>query len=356
MNNKVLTKDKINESLATSGHRTDLIQRMKSIAYAEKPFRSIAGRIKRTDSEQSQTSVKQTSNSILITANPEYCQTPREKSDSVVTKWKDAPLVSAWPEMGKNSIAEGLGILINARYNGYSLNSITRISQGCYPICGPAAIMFALAKKNIDSLVKIIIELYETGKIGSWSVPKKLREYDANFKVFFGDNNSHDEFDKNYCRVNWMFNASLAQKESNVSSIVPASTKIYNNLTMHTSSDEMRRHINFMLNPQKIQEQSDWSWKGTVKRSVQNILPYLDKWKECLKKSGTVFWLMHAGVLEGKCTWHFKISDLHWVVVLEVVTDEDSVSLLIHTWGEIKRLTLTLKQFRIVGCHSFTVV
>lgn len=280
-----------------------------------------------------------------------------DKLEKKVKEWESKKKSSAWEKIDRHSIAYGLSVILNA-YKNVEIYKIspyyTRIQQGSYPMCGPAAIMYGLLKKDLESFVNTILELNEVGKIKGWQVPSKLRAYDANPDKYF-EGGKYNEYEWSLSRVWWMFQASLSQKESNVLNISPDKTDFYNDLSMHTRSDEMKKFIKTIIVPSKIDEQTDWSWKGTHKKSNENVCSHIKKWKECIDKLGFVFWLMHSNMLDGKRFTHLKISDLHWVVVLNVELKGNDVEISLHTWGEIRKEKMSLSDFRKTGCHSFTI-
>jgi len=258
----------------------------------------------------------------------------------------------AWPGFSAQHVANGLKGIVSCydQSKGYTTLFSAKppftssgIIQGYdYPICGPVAVMFYLAKVNIRQFIDVITTLYDTGSLMGYKVPKHLRDSSANVS------------EKYRCRtapeVNWMFQASLAQMESvGKIELDPSCIK------MCTFVNEMERYIKFVFKAPTVRELSKW---GTVKRVMKN----LDEWIAHLNKGGVVFWLMNATLLsnimhgEYERTWLGRISDQHWVVVLDAEIIDGNVRLRFHSWGDLWQLTLTPKVFRIISRTSFLFV
>ncbi|MDO5442575.1 MAG: hypothetical protein Q4G10_02765 [Bacteroidia bacterium] len=144
-----------------------------------------------------------------------------EKITAKIDAWenkKNTPC--AWTGIKKEFVVEALRTYAD-RYFGRTKEyseyfQPTEIEQGPYPFCGPLAIMFYLAKLNFSTFIDTIIQLYEDGHLMGYRAPKKLRELG---KLNKNGQNNIDEYFESKCshetrNTNWMFLASLAQKEA----------------------------------------------------------------------------------------------------------------------------------------------
>lgn len=218
-------------------------------------------------------------------------------------------------------------------------NVYTGIDQGTkYPICGPVAAMFHVAHLNIATFVDYITTLYESGRLVNYNVPSSLRSSKKNSDI----RSLYPCFPEEVADVCWIFQASLAQKES-VSNITlsPSSVK------MHTRLEEMVDDIDFMFHAKNLVKQTLTKWA-----SVNSALNNLDEWTKCLKKSGAVIWFMHGDALKNvrdgsnNVYTHVDLDDLHWVVVLEAKKTSKNVTVALHSWGKLYRITVTHDEFQ----------
>lgn len=89
------------------------------------------------------------------------------------------------------------------------------------------------------------------------------------------------------------------------------------------------------------------NWSSVAKAKTK-----LKEWVSYLNKSGTVFWCMHGTALKNlrggrnDSYTHTGLSDLHWVVVLRVQSSSNSVTIDLHSWGNLYRITVSYEEFR----------
>ena len=272
---------------------------------------------------------------------------------SKINDWEKRRTACAWPGIEKREIIDGLKAIADCYFNksyGYTLcrdlkgGDSSDIYSGIYqgdgfPICGPVAVMFYLAKLNISTFVDTITTLYETGSLMGYSVPYSLRKIDK-------DNNKIEEKYKcipySVSNVCWMFQSSIAQKESILEIKLESSS-----IKMHTRHDEMEEDINYVFNTHNLRHQLLAAW-STVNKSMNN----LDEWMKCLNNSGSVLWMMHSTALKNSRDGknddynHVGLIDLHWVVVFKVQKTSTNVVLDLHSWGKLYRITVSHAEFQ----------
>lgn len=279
----------------------------------------------------------------------------RNYSLNRITAWERKGNTTAWPKIERHYIADGLRSITEAYYdtNKFSDEGEVHINQGQYPVCGPAALTFYLAKeKGIDRFVDMVTTLYETGKINNWVVPARLRKFDASPEKFWGVKGPFTNEELSTCRVNWMVMSSIAQKET-AFQFDPSK----NNRMMFTFVTEMQRDIEFLFGVKKTNIDRITSW-ATTDKAISN----LSIWDKYLEKGGVVVWLMHGNAL-GNILYgnndpynHAKISDLHWVIVLDAKKSGKNVTIKLFTWGTINTITISQEDFRKMSYESLEFV
>lgn len=296
---------------------------------------------------------------------------PQGVSLEKINNWAAKKTNTAWPKIKKEYIVTGLKAVLLDYYGKtirYSKTETTSIRQGHYPCCGPTALMFYLAKKDINNFIDRIIYLYETGKVQGWKkgkkqewlVTKKLREYDAVPEDFYKskDNPKPVITDADLlaiCRLSWMFNASMAEKENNLTCITPKN----NTHRMYYTVTEMIREIQFLFNvsEKSIIRSHTYNWQKN-----DDYLKNVDEWISTLKKNGTVFWLMHGDAISNEFDnqryiyTRLGLEDLHWVVVLKVEKLPGKVKVLFHSWGQIYEWEIDNAQLRKMTRDSLAFV
>jgi molybdopterin converting factor small subunit len=275
-------------------------------------------------------------------------------SDTInkIDKWDKKQTACAWPGILKREIVDGLKeiarryFIVTNKYttfrncNNSSTDYQSGIDQGSgFPICGPVAVMFYLAKLNISTFVDTVTALYETGSLMGYSVPYSLRKIEKDGNKI---EKKYECSDDNIANVCWMFEASLAQKESILDIELEASS-----VKMHTRHDEMEDDVNYVFNASSVKHQGLATW-STVDKAMSN----LDEWTNYLKDYGTVFWLMHSTELKNirdknhKSYNHVDVPDLHWVVVLDVRRNGSDVTICLHSWGNLYSITVSRSTFQ----------
>lgn len=273
--------------------------------------------------------------------------------DSIMNKIRDWANrnTSVWAGIEKKEIVEGLKLIVEKYYstNKYTVHQTdyqsggpvcTYIDQGTgFSICGPVAIMFALAKYNISTFVDVIIQLYETGSLMGYNVRSDLRNLEK-------DNNKIEEKyscdDPDIANVCWMFQSSLAQKES-IFGITLNSTAI----SLHTRFGEMKDNVNFVFNATNVKQQLLAAW-STTSKAINN----LNEWEQYMKNSGMVLWEMHSDALDNivkgtnKFYTHIDVHDLHWVVINDFKKTDKDVTIDLHSWGKLYRITVSHSEFQ----------
>lgn len=285
---------------------------------------------------------KLTYDGIFKVGGKEIAPTPYGQIREKIENWAHSHSgKSAWPGITVEQVRLGLNRLVFCQEytNGYTVFTPNRpfpcsgVIQGDdYPICGPVAVMFYLAKVNLNMLADVVMKLYDTGSLMGYNVPKRLRDASVNVAEKYPCGEAPE--------VNWMFQASLAQMETSLKiELVPRVIKMF------TAATEMKHMIKFVFNPLSLTELSAW---GTTARAKKN----LEAWISHMKDGGAIFWAMHAtpllnmsngthsGFAEG------QLSDLHWVVVCGIKTRNDTVILDVHSWGQLMHLELPMKIFR----------
>ena len=285
---------------------------------------------------------KLTYDGIFKVGGKEIAPTPYGQIREKIENWAHSHSgKSAWPGITVEQVRLGLNRLVFCQEytNGYTAFTPNRpfpcsgVIQGDdYPICGPVAVMFYLAKVNLNMLADVVMKLYDTGSLMGYNVPKRLRDASVNVAEKYSCGEAPE--------VNWMFQASLAQMETSLKiELVPRVIKMF------TAATEMKHMIKFVFNPLSLTELSAW---GTTTRAKKN----LEAWISHMKNGGAIFWAMHAtpllnmsngthsGFAEG------QLSDLHWVVVCGIKTRNDTVILDVHSWGQLMHLELPMKIFR----------
>lgn len=277
-----------------------------------------------------------------------------------IEAWSKKKSACAWPQISKNDIVNGLRVIALQFYksNNFTMvSACTCVQQGNYSICGTAAIMFSLVKRDIDGFIDIAANLYETGalRVGkfSYAATSKLRSYAVKKENYYDrDKNSIQAAAGPVC---WMFDSTLAQsgkKTGFAKDLNPDMTGLHEAIAMCTRVSTLETWVKSMYPNRKIDEQAYW---GTQK----NAEGHLNKWISSFNSGSLVFWLMHSTPLENflhhknNSYTHAKISDLHWVVVLNAVRKNDNVDLVLHSWGVIYSMTVSLSEFRKMGCHSY---
>lgn len=280
---------------------------------------------------------------------------------SKINDWERKKTGCAWPGIEKSEVVNGLRAITNyyfgntnkyTKYRDLNSQSTTNfysgIDQGLgFQTCGPTAVMFYLAKLNISTFVDVITTLYETGSLMGYNVPYNLRKIESDTNEIEKKYECYPEDVANVC---WMFEASLAQKESVLDMNIEFSgwEKFEKVLRMHTRPEEMVNDINYVFNATNVKHQYMATW-STVNKALDN----LNVWIEYLKKTGSVMWLMHANVLKklrgdtGDFSYnHVELNDLHWVVVSNVQKTATSVTIDLHSWGRLYRITVSHEEFR----------
>jgi hypothetical protein len=272
---------------------------------------------------------------------------------SKIEDWSNRRTSSAWTGISKKDIAEGLKQIVNYYFgtskkytvfrvcdgNSNRTDYFTGVDQGSgFSICGPVAAMFYLAKYNMNTFVDVTTTLYEYGTLLTYRVPERLRTLKDNSKV----KSLYKCYPSVVAGVCWMFQASLAQKEA-ISDVDFGSSCV----TTHTRPNEMFSDVKFLFGSKDVKKQGLTSWI-TVGYAKDN----LKEWINYLKKSGTVFWCMHATVLknlrngENESYSHAGITDLHWVVVLGIQKTTSGVTFDLHSWGKLYRITVSYDEFQ----------
>ena len=285
-----------------------------------------------------------------------------------IDNWDQKRTSCAWPGILKKEIVGGLKKIAD-----YYFNMTTQylkyqwlgkentfyysgIPQGKrFQTCGPVAVMFSLVKLNISTFVDVVTTLYETGSLMGYNVPSKLRNLESN------TNNVEEKYrcynpyidgdDPDLANVCWMFHASLAQKESILSIIMDAEWECFDKaeraIRMHTRHDEMEDDVNFVFNAINVKHQGLVTWS-----SVSKALSNLDEWNRYLNNSGVVLWMMHSTALnniidkENKGYNHVELLDLHWVAVTRVQKTASDVTIDLHSWGRLYRITVSHSEFQ----------
>ncbi|MBQ7081311.1 MAG: hypothetical protein IJM92_16960 [Fibrobacter sp.] len=269
-----------------------------------------------------------------------------------IDNWYKSKTNCAWSGIPKKNIADGLKEIVKLYFDKtkkYSLFRVcdgnshadyqTGIDQGSgFSICGPVAAMFYMAKLGMAGFIDVITTLYEYGTLMTYRVPERLRTLKDNDKI----KNRYKCSPTVVADVCWMFQASLAQKEAVASVDFDSSF-----LTVHTRPAEMSADVKFLFNIKSVLRQSLANWSSVAKAKTN-----LKEWVSYLNKSGTVFWCMHGTALKNlrggrnDSYTHTGVSDLHWVVVLRVQSSSNSVTVDLHSWGCLYRITVSYEEFR----------
>jgi hypothetical protein len=235
------------------------------------------------------------------------------------------------------------------RKDGSTIYSGIPQGQG-FQTCGPVAVMFSLVKLNIRTFVDVITTLYETGSFMGYNVPAKLRNLESNTKKI-EDKYVCEDYSAGIANVCWMFHASLAQKESLLSIVMDAACdsfdKVERAIRMHTRHDEMEDDVKFVFNAINVKHQGLASWSTN-----SNALSNLDEWIRYLKNHGVILWMIHGDALKNIRDYktlfytHVDVHDLHWVAVTRVQKTATDVTIDLHSWGKLYRITVSHGEFQ----------
>ena len=281
-----------------------------------------------------------------------------------ISDWNNKRTACAWPGINKSEVVNGLKKIADCYFNksqkytsffwlGKSGTTVfSGVDQGSgFQTCGPVAVMFSLVKLNISTFIDVITTLYETGSLMGYKVPGNLRNLESNTNKI---ENKYPCSDNDLANVCWMFQASLAQKESLLDIVIDAAWSSFDRaeraIRMHTRHDEMEDDVNYVFNAMNVKHQGLITWSTTSK-----ALNNLDEWIQYLNNSGVVLWMIHSDALknltDGKNRFytHVDVHDLHWVAVTNVQKTATNITIDLHSWGKLYRITVSHSTFQAMS-------
>lgn len=113
-----------------------------------------------------------------------------QTAEGLIKEFERSTRAGVWKNIAKPALIADLRNLIN--------NPAANILQSKAPFCGPASVLYALAKRNNAKLVKMCQDLYETGQFNTQNLAIKASTTLKNSKVGF-----------NMSLANWILQASI---------------------------------------------------------------------------------------------------------------------------------------------------
>lgn len=201
------------------------------------------------------------------------------------------------------------------------------ISQGGQPFCGPAAVLFELARKNPLRYIEICRNLYQLG--GFYGATRFIPASEKLQKSSYGD--------LRMPQLDWMVLSTLREMENVLFPVEPNAPDIIRNLAGMTKSWEMRGWVKEILGFTNV----DYHYAF-----IANDIEAINEAAQTIQQGGVAFALITAeGMLQDNPP--LVPFPSHWVGVLGNITVKpDVVGLNIYTWSKTMRLEMDPVSFK----------
>jgi hypothetical protein len=232
---------------------------------------------------------------------------------TAVTNFEKSTKPGVWASVEKKQLIAEMQLRLNDAF---------QINQGSQPFCGPAAVIFELARKQPLRYVQICRSLFETGsfqgKTKLIQASPILRRSQGRLRMTASD---------------WMVLATLRESENTIFNIEVNTPEFIRNLAGMTKPWEMQGWIKELFDYRQIK---------TMHTYLAGEFAALEQAKAAINSGGVVFALITAdGLLRDKKP--FFPLPTHWVTILGNISvkggdwlDDDSgrISLDLYSWGK----------------------
>jgi hypothetical protein len=234
---------------------------------------------------------------------------------------------SAWRYLDKQDILQGIRSRLADPY---------RVKQGTQPLCGPAAVVFELLRKQPDRYVDICRSLYETGRFQGYTRPiiatPNLRRSHGNLRME---------------SLDWMLLATLRDATNLMLPLRPKSPALLRNLAGMTTTWEMRGWVRELLG---------YGDTRTRHTPVKGEFAALQTADTTIATGGVAFALINAEGLLGSPSFlphsFHRLYPSHWVTILGNIAIESDllkprrVQFDIYSWGRKIHINTEAKNIK----------
>lgn len=255
----------------------------------------------------------------VTNATDPYLPDPKliQSTNAAIAAFEQSSSPSQWEFLDKATIVQDLRSRVSDPF---------QISQGGQPFCGPAAVLFELARKQPLRYVQICQSLWERGGLQGttrWiAAPDQLRQA--------------SQGDLQMSQIDWMVLATLREAETLLFPVEPNAPLIIRNIAGMTKSWEMRGWIREILGYRKTEYYHAY---------LMNDISALTQAANAVRSGGVAFMLITAeGMLQNNPPPIPFPS--HWVALLGNVTIQNQVSFDVYTWSKKLHVDLDLSSFK----------
>ena len=241
-----------------------------------------------------------------------------KQAEAAIADFEQSITPSAWDHLDKATLIKEMRDRI---HNPYQVN------QGGQPFCGPASVLFELARKQPQKYVDICRKLYLMGGFNSTS----------SFITASDELRHASQGNLRMGQADWMLLATFREMENILFPVEPNAPDIIRNLAGMTKSWEMKGWVQEILGYQQVDYHHAF---------LTNDFQALAKAADVLQKGGVAFMLISAdGMLSDNPP---KIAlPTHWVGLLgNIHIDQNTVNFDIYTWSKKMRLTMDPGSFK----------
>jgi hypothetical protein len=241
-----------------------------------------------------------------------------QDAEAVIAGFEQSIVPSAWPFLDKATV------LAEIRQR---LQNPLQVCQGRQPFCGPAAVLYELARKQPRHYAEICQSLFFTGGFSG-----------ANQFILASDRLRQESYgDLQMGQADWMVLATLREMENILFPVEPNSPELIRNLAGMTKSWELKGWVQELFGYPTVEIEYAF---------LLDDLKALSKAAKVLEQDGVAFALITA---EGMLTDKFLPIPYpsHWVTLLgNIAITQDTVSFDIYTWAQSMRLSMDTASFR----------
>jgi len=250
---------------------------------------------------------------------------PVQQAQSALAEFEKSTFPSLWPGLDKTQIIAEMRSRIDNPFN---------VNQGSQPLCGPAAILFELVRKNPLYYVQICRNLFQIGGFHSqshkWIAPSsRLLETTGKFQMPQAD---------------WMVLSTLRESENLIFPVEPNAPKIIRNISGMTKPWEMVGWAREILGYSNVKYNHAY---------IFGDISALRRSTDAINNGGVAFALINA---EGMLTNKPPIVPFpnHWVVLLGNIMVQEAnfsngvrgqISFDVYTWAKQMRVDLVQRNF-----------
>ncbi|MBD2483753.1 hypothetical protein [Planktothrix sp. FACHB-1365] len=245
---------------------------------------------------------------------------PLTIAETAIIEFERSKVPGVWTGLNKQQII--------AEIRSRLLNPFN-INQGSQPFCGPAAIIFELARKHPAAYIQLCRNLFQIGGFHTHTnrwipSPVYLQQSQVNVKI---------------SQVDWMVLSTLRESENLIFSVDPNAPQLLRNLAGITKPWEIGGWTQEILGYQTIHYHYAYLFGD---------LEAIQKANQIVKSGGVAFGLINDfGLLLNKPPVFSYPS--HWVALLDQLNidyNRNMIEFNLFTWGQQMQIKVDIKTFK----------